>query len=332
MKTAAIITRDTVVISMSQRMLEGVCHLVPFASMQSCVEYIYTIIPDLLIVDIVPDDATTIGILNTVKSDPIFTHLPVLAVIGDTASVPDWSAVQVEDYIWKSQMERDMRDRTSLCLVRSDRVVELNPLTRLPGNISINRTIQGLIDAGSVFAMGYADLDNFKPYNDHYGFSRGDEVIKMTGRLILNIVKSTQPEQSFVGHIGGDDFIYIMDADIADESAAHIVAAFDRIIPTFYDVTDREAGSIMSTDRLGNKRSFPLMSLSIGVCSNRNRELSHYGQITEAVSEMKRYAKRSKGSCYRSDRRAEPQGKGTAQHHAQDNHDGRTPGLHDARV
>ena len=198
--------------------------------------------------------------------------------------------------------------RARLCILRAERVVEVNPLTRLPGNTSINRTIQQLIDKGVVFGVGYADLDNFKPFNDHYGFTRGDEVIKMTGRLILNIVKNRQPAGSFVGHIGGDDFIFIMDAELIDATASEMVAAFDRIISTFYDGAEKEAGGIVATDRQGNPRSFPFISLSIGITSNRNRLFSHYGEVTEAVSEMKRYAKRTKGSCYRSDKRHNPAG------------------------
>ena len=185
-------------------------------------------------------------------------------------------------------------------------------MTRLPGNISINRTIQDLIDRGAIFAIGYGDLDNFKPFNDHYGFSRGDEVIKMTGRLILNIVKSKQPKGSFVGHIGGDDFIFLMNADLVEATAAEIVETFDRIISTFYDPAEREAGSIISTDRQGNPRPFPLMTISIGVTSNKKRRFSHYGEITEAVSEMKHYAKHAKGSCYRSDKRHGHHGKESA--------------------
>ena len=109
-----------------------------------------------------------------------------------------------------------------------------------------------------------------------------------------------------MGHIGGDDFIFIMDADLIDATAAEMVAAFDRIIPTFYDDAEKEAGGIVAVDRQGNPRSFPFLSLSIGITSNRNRSFSHYGEVTEAVSEMKRYAKRTGGSCYRSDKRRNP--------------------------
>jgi len=303
MKTAVVISRDTALVAITERILDGICRVVPFSNIQSGLDYIYSIIPNLLVVDAAFDDPHGVEMLDTLKSDPIFTHLPVLAAIDERSSMPDWETVMAEDYVWKAQIENDLLPRAKLCMLRSERVVEVNPLTRLPGNISIIRTIQRRLDAGDLFGVAYADLDSFKPYNDHYGFGRGDEVIKMTGRLILNTVKNSQAKGSFVGHIGGDDFIFVMDADLIDDTASEVVTAFDRIIATFYDASDRETGSIVSTDRQGHRKSFPLMSLSIGVTSSKNRAFSHYGEITEAVSEMKRLAKRSKGSCYRSDKR-----------------------------
>ncbi len=303
MKSTVTISRDAALVAITERVLGGTCRVVPFSSLQSGLDYIYSIIPNLLIIDMSLDDASSVETLNSLKSDPIFTHLPVLAVIDEHLPMPDWGTVLVEDYLWKGQVEKDLLPRAALCMLRSERVVEVNPLTRLPGNTSIMRTIQGYLDNGETFGVAYADLDYFKPFNDHYGFSRGDEVIKMTGRLILNTVKAAQPKGSFVGHIGGDDFIFVMTADLVEETASQLLTTFDRIISTFYDPADREAGVIVSTDRQGHWRSFPVMTISIGVTTNKNRPFSHYGEITEAVSELKRHAKRSKGSCYRSDKR-----------------------------
>ena len=309
MKTAVLISHDAGLVAVAERILQGYSRVVPFANIRSALDYIYSIVPNLLIIDIPLNEDHTVQILNGLKGDPIFTHLPVLAVIDERSRLPEWEKVLIEDFVWKSLIDTDLADRAKLSILRSERVVEVNPLTRLPGNISINRTIQELIDKGAIFAVGYGDLDNFKPFNDHYGFTRGDEVIKMTGRLILNVVKNRQPAGSFVGHIGGDDFIFLMDADFIEETAAEIVETFDRIISTFYDPADRETGSIISTDRQGNPRAFPLMTISIGVTSNRKKQFSHYGEITEAVSEMKHYAKHAKGSCYRSDKRHGHHGK-----------------------
>jgi len=135
------------------------------------------------------------------------------------------------------------------------------------------------------------------------GFTRGDEVIKAAGRLILNIVKNRQPVGGFIGHIGGDDFIYIMDLSLVEEASAEIILAFDGIVPTFYDPDDRERGHIQTTDRQGNESRFPFVSLSIGIAHNRHNSFSHYGEFTEIASEMKKHAKYHSGSCYKIDKR-----------------------------
>jgi diguanylate cyclase (GGDEF)-like protein len=190
-----------------------------------------------------------------------------------------------------------------LCSSRAQKVLETNPLTRLPGNITIIKEIQRRIDTNGLFSFSYADMDNFKPFNDRYGFSRGDEVIRMTGRLITNIIKLKAPEESFVGHVGGDDLVFIIRIESIDAVCSELVATFDGIIHSFYDTEEREKGFMESLDRDGKRRTFPLITLSIGVAHNKCRSFSHYGQVSEIATEMKQYAKAHTGSCYRVDRR-----------------------------
>jgi diguanylate cyclase (GGDEF)-like protein len=152
-------------------------------------------------------------------------------------------------------------------------------------------------------ALGYADIDNFKPFNDIYGFSRGDDVIRMTGRIIFNIVKQRQPEKSFVGHIGGDDFIFVVDPGVAEGAASEIIRSFDQIVPLFYNERERTNGTIEATDRHGHRRTFPVMALSIGITSNEYRPFTHFGEISTVATELKQFAKKEKGSCFKIDRR-----------------------------
>jgi diguanylate cyclase (GGDEF)-like protein len=190
-----------------------------------------------------------------------------------------------------------------LSLFREQRIVEINPLTRLPGNITITKEIQRRLDAAELFAVAYADIDNFKPFNDKYGFSRGDEVLKMVGRVILNIVKEVQPHGSFVGHVGGDDFVFITEPDNVETAATRINDYFDQLVPTFYDPEDRAIGEIVSVDREGKERRFPLMTNSIGIAHTRNRTFAHYSEITQIAAEMKHFSKSTPGSVYKIDRR-----------------------------
>jgi len=305
MKTIIVVSRDIVLTSLADRLLSPHFRTLVFREIISAVDSIYNDIPNMVIVEIVPEDTPTVEILNNLKEDPMFNQIPVLAVLGDQPTTMRWEGLFVEDYLRKGDIERDLLSRASLAVIRSERIVEINPLTRLPGNISINRQTRERMERGESFSFAYADLADFKPFNDKYGFSRGDEVIKIAGRLILNIVKNRQPQGSFIGHIGGDDFVFIMDAGLIEEACFDIIRAFDQIIPTVYDPEDREKGGIESVDRRGMARFFPFIGLSIGVTGTGVRNFSHFGELTGAASEMKNHAKKTKGSSVRMDKRTD---------------------------
>lgn len=303
MKTIVVISRDVALTEMARSTCGCEDNVVAFDTVQSALDYIYNSIPNLVVFDTLSADLLSVRLLNTLKSDPIFSQLPVIAIIGDDSGILNWEEIVVEDFIRKSDLLNDLKMRLNLCLARSERIVEINPLTRLPGNISINKQIQERIDRNIDFALAYADLDNFKPFNDAYGFSRGDDVIKMSARIILNIVKNGQGVGSFVGHIGGDDLVFIVDRSKVETISQEAIDSFDRIIPTFYDAEDRRKGHIESVDRQGAKRTFPIMTISIGITFNKPYHFIHYGQITQLAADMKKQAKRHHTSCYRIDKR-----------------------------
>ncbi|MCG6534049.1 MAG: diguanylate cyclase [Syntrophales bacterium LBB04] len=305
MKDILLISRDAAFIGIINNMIKDGYNKVLLSNMQSALDYIFNSIPDLLIIDIQPKDSETVLLLNGLKEDPLFKQIPVLACLPDLMPIPDWKHLFVEDFIMKSKLEQEILERVSLSIYRSERLVEINPLTRLPGNISINYQIQERLDRGEHFALAYTDIDNFKPFNDKYGFSRGDEVLRITGRLITNIVKNSQPHESFAGHIGGDDFVFIMEPALIEDAAKEIIKAFDSIAPSLYDADDRQKGSIESLNRRGETCTFPFLTISIGISDTGGKKFLHYGALTEAASEMKHYAKQFTGSCYRWNMRGE---------------------------
>lgn len=305
MKEIVVVSQDPYVTNLADRLLSPHFRLHLLAEMVSAVDLVFNRIPDLMVADMTSGGEGALAALCDLKEDPIFSQLPVLAVVADEAA-PSWERLPVEDYVRKGDVGRDLLARANLALSRAARIVEINPLTRLPGNISINRQIEERLGRGDVFAFAYADLDNFKPFNDKYGFSRGDEVIRITGRLILNIVKSVQPSGSFVGHIGGDDFVFLMDVPLVEGACREIIRVFDGLIPTLYDARDRERKGIEAPSRQGDVRFFPLMGISIGVTDTAGRGFSHFGELTGAASEMKSFAKKTKGSFYSIDRRLRP--------------------------
>jgi GGDEF domain-containing protein len=153
------------------------------------------------------------------------------------------------------------------------------------------------------FAVCYADLDHFKEFNDRYSYTEGDRVIRILATLLHDVVKGTCGAEGFVGHIGGDDFIFVIPRDSVDEICADIVEIFDTLIVYQYSEHDRRAGYFFGKDRRGQLHRVPLMTLSIGVVTNERRTFGDAKMVSELATEMKTYAKTLAGSVYAVDRR-----------------------------
>ena len=195
--------------------------------------------------------------------------------------------------------------RLDALLRRSDRDTFVHPSTRLPGTVEIEAEIARRLELVEPFAVCYADLDHFKEYNDRYSYYDGDRVIRILAKILHDVVKGTCAEEAFVGHIGGDDFIFIMPVPQVSETCGEIVHAFDTLIPYQYSEQDRRAGYYFGKDRRGQLHKVPLMSVSIGVVTNERRKFSHAGQVSELATEMKSYAKTLPGSVFTIDRRGD---------------------------
>jgi GGDEF domain-containing protein len=146
--------------------------------------------------------------------------------------------------------------------------------------------------------MCYLDLDNFKSYNDRYGYIRASDILKKTGEVIYEAVKGLKDPDAFVGHIGGDDFVVIIDARLAKAACQEIIARFDAMIPAFYSDEDRTAGAIEGIDRYGVARIFPLISMSIAVLNCQSGGFASAAEIATAAAEIKDRVKESSGSNF----------------------------------
>jgi diguanylate cyclase (GGDEF)-like protein len=181
--------------------------------------------------------------------------------------------------------------------------LDTSPLTHLPGGIAIENVLKKRIESGRLFAFCLIDLDNFKAYNDHYGYARGNQVIKNTAQIIENASKKFGTEDAFFGHIGGDDFVVISSIDRYAVICKNIVEEFDGSVDSLYDDKDLRLGHIIRKSRTGEENKFPLMTISIGVVTNKKRKLKHFVQVGEIAAEVKNYAKSKPGSLYYVDRR-----------------------------
>ncbi|WP_319765306.1 diguanylate cyclase domain-containing protein [Maridesulfovibrio sp.] len=293
--------RDLLYEIWSPDMLEFTCYT------EACgaVEDLFNDPPDLLIVDNRVEDVPAKELARLVKSENVYRQLPVIICLdeSDLQRTWDWNEIEVDDFLIRPFFMPIVRERVNLTLCRALRALDANPLSKLPGNTSIIQRIQNLIDREQDFALAYCDLDHFKSFNDKYGFSRGDEVLMMSARIIVNTVKGFAGEQTFVGHVGGDDFVIITSPDIIEEVCQRIIFSFDGIVPNFYDVEDRQRKSIVSKDRQGNTQTFPLMAISIAVVFNLNGKMKHFGEASAIAMNLKKKAKENPKSSYVLDRR-----------------------------
>ena len=239
-----------------------------------------------------------------VKQDAFTGIVPVVVMLpkADPGVAADMLAAGADEVVSEVLPEREFLLRLEQVLRRADRDVSVHPTTRLPGTNHIARDMQARLEAGEHFAVCYADLDHFKEFNDRYGYARGDGVIRLLSKILRDMVRGLAPG-GFVGHIGGDDFIFNLPLQHLERTCDEVIRLFDELIPYQYTEEDRRAGYFLGKDRRGNIHRIPLMALSIGVVTNQFQVFEHTGQISELAAEMKAYAKSLPGSKYVVDRR-----------------------------
>ncbi len=259
--------------------------------------------PACIVVDAGGDD-TGIAVCRSLKRDPFTAIIPVviLATSGDDEFLFRALESGADEVLTHRMDEREHILRLGTALDRASRDVSVHPTTRLPGTGLIERDLAERLRRNELFAVCYADLDHFKEFNDRYGYNEGDGVIVLLSRILRDIVKGRAPN-GFIGHIGGDDFIFTVPIEAMRTCCEEILEIFDQLIPYQYSTDDRRAGYFLGKDRRGNVLRVPLMTLSIGVVTNQHRTFSHTARISELATEMKSYAKTLPGSVYAVDRR-----------------------------
>jgi GGDEF domain-containing protein len=263
--------------------------------------------PAGVLVDGAAEDPTEI--CRLLKGDAFSAIVPIvmMAPAGAEDVVLAGLDAGADEVLSPNMPEREQLLRLRMSLRRADRDVSVHPTTRLPGTVQIERDIGDRMRRGELFAVCYADLDHFKEYNDRYGYNEGDRVIRMLSRLLRDVVKGYSPE-GFIGHIGGDDFIFNIALDRMRPACEEILEVFDELIPYQYTEDDRRAGYFLGRDRRGNILWVPIMSLSIGVVTNEHRKFTHTARVSELATEMKTFAKKMPGSVYAVDRRSDAEG------------------------
>lgn len=258
---------------------------------------------DLLIINLEMSLSRELELVKAIRSDSSKDLFPII-VVNDNPDVGqklEFLALGVDDYLHYPFNEREIFLRAKNIIKRVSKNRDVNPLTKLSGNTEIEEQISYEIEKGNDFAVLYCDLDNFKAYNDVYGFENGDKVIKSVAETLAETINEVGTIDDFIGHIGGDDFVIVTVPDRMDEIGQKVIDKFSAKSKTFYNAHDLAAGYIIAKGREETERKYPLISISVAGVSSLVRRLICAAQVAEIAAGIKKKAKSMGGSLYLKD-------------------------------
>jgi diguanylate cyclase (GGDEF)-like protein len=261
--------------------------------------------PDLILLDLMMPGMDGFQVCAQLRQNSMTANVPILMLtaLDQTEAKVRGLKIGADDYVTKPFNLDELQTRIAIHLRRSERDLDANPLTILPGNVAIERTIRQRLGTSQPLAVMYIDLANFKEFNDEYGWLKGDEIIKMMARQITDTVRREGNPDDFIGHVGGDDFIVLTNPSRAESIAQIVIARFDIEILLFYPEEVRTRGYIETIDRRGKPFRAPIVTASIAIVTNEQVQLHHPGQVSARAAELKKYVKSLSGSQYAFDRR-----------------------------
>lgn len=304
-----VVDDDAKIASICREVLEGLgfeVHVAP--SLEEARLALRERRPDVMLLDLMLPDGDGFGFIEEIKAERASGHISVIFISarGETSSKIRALKLGGDDYLTKPFDALELGARVESVLRRREQELGSSPTTQLPGSSAIEREVQRRLAARKPFAFCYLDLDNLKAYNDYYGFAKADGVVRQTGDLLRDIFAQEGAAGDFLGHVAGDDFVFITSAESVDRICTRTIETFDRIIPLYYDRQDRERGYIEAEDRFGEKRRFPIMSVSIVAVMSDGLVMEH-SELARRAADMKKRAKAIQGSVYlRSDRERGP--------------------------
>lgn len=261
--------------------------------------------PDLILLDLMMPNMDGYEVCKRLKSDYQTNHIPVIMVTAkaDLENKLQGFEEGANDYIAKPFALTELLVRVRNVLQWSQLQRQANPLTGLPGNIAIERELERRLEGEGRFVFMYVDIDHFKPFNDYYGYRRGDDAIRLTAEILVESVKRFGDGDDFIGHVGGDDFVMITTPEKCDSISQSVVGIFDERVARLFEKEDIDRGYIEVVNRKGTMDRFPLLTITIAVVSDGEGRMDHIARISDIASELKRYGKSLDGSVVVKERR-----------------------------
>jgi PAS domain S-box-containing protein len=259
--------------------------------------------PDLVMLDVMMPGLDGFQTAEGLRAEPATSMVPIifLSAKGETADKVRAFRLGAEDYIVKPFIAAELVARVRKALERRERELGASPTTQLPGAGAIEQEIERRLGAREAVAFCYLDLDNLKAFNDYYGYAKADAIIRQTADILRDVVGRIGTPGDFIGHIAGDDFVFITGENVVDEVCSNLASAFDRLIPLYYNKADRERGYIEAKDRFGVLRRFPIMSVSLVAVTSSGgggKGPKSYSALATAAASGKKLAKSIEGSSY----------------------------------
>ncbi len=261
--------------------------------------------PNLVLLDVMMPKMDGFEVCRKMREDFVMSQIPVIMLTakGDLNEKVRGLDGGANDYLVKPYSNEELLLRVRNVLEWNIKQKEANPLTGLPGNTAIERELIRRIDLKKPYAFLYIDIDNFKGFNDYYGYQKGDEIIEFLAGILTKSVEKLGSKEDFIGHIGGDDFVVIMSPSRAEMMAKYVIDEFDKGALLLLDEDDVKRGYLEVRDRQGELKRIPVMSVTMALVMSTDNKIGHFAEINDIASSLKEYGKRIKGSVVVKERR-----------------------------
>ena len=263
--------------------------------------------PDLVLLDVMMPRMDGFEVCRKMRQDFVLSQIPVIMLTakGDLNEKVRGLEGGANDYLVKPYSNDELLLRVRNVLEWNIRQKEANPLTGLPGNTAIERELISRISRKKPYAFLYIDIDNFKGFNDYYGYQKGDEIIGFLAAILTKAIEKLGNKDDFIGHVGGDDFVMIASPTRAEFMAKYIIDEFDKGALLLLNEDDVKRGYLEVRDRQGELKRIPVMSVTMALVMSTDNKIEHFAEINDIASSLKEYGKRIKGSVVVKERRQE---------------------------